>query len=144
MNIEFKGTKAQGIFVGNQWRPASTGRTIPVVSPTDGAVFTEIAAGGAADIDAAVASARSAFEQGAWSKMTATERGRLLTKLGRLIEDRAESLAALEAKDTGKPIRLARGDIAALARYFEYYGGAADKMHGETIPFLDGYHVSTV
>ena len=144
MNIEFKGTKAQGIFVGNQWRPASTGRTIPVVSPTDGAVFTEIAAGGAADIDAAVTSARSAFEQGAWSKMTATERGRLLTKLGRLIEDRAESLAALEAKDTGKPMRLARGDIAALARYFEYYGGAADKMHGETIPFLDGYHVSTV
>lgn len=144
MSVEFKAAQAQGIFVNNQWRPASTGKSIPVVAPADGVVFAEIAAGGAADIDMAVTAARSAFEGGAWSKMTATERGRLLMRLAQLIEDRAESLATLEAKDTGKPMRLARGDIAALARYFEYYGGAADKMHGEMIPFLDGYHVSTV
>ncbi|MFT6672248.1 MAG: aldehyde dehydrogenase (NAD+) [Afipia broomeae] len=144
MNVEFKAAQAQGIFFNNRWRPASTGKSIPVVAPADGVVFAEIAAGDAADIDMAVTAARSAFEGGAWSKMTATERGRLLMRLARLIEDRAESLAALEAKDTGKPMRLARGDIAALARYFEYYGGAADKMHGEMIPFLHGYHVSTV
>jgi len=90
-----------------------------------------------------VKAARKAVEEGPWGRMTATERGRLLMRLARLVEDRAEELAALEARDTGKPMRLARGDIAVLARYFEYYGSAADKVHGETIPFMDGYLVTT-
>lgn len=144
MNIATRMTKAAGVFIDNRWRPAQSGRTIPVVAPADGAVFSEIAAGDAADIDLAITAARKAFEEGPWSRMTALERGRLLMKLARLIEDRADELAELEARDTGKPMRLARGDIAALARYFEYYGAAADKLHGETIPFLDGYHVATV
>lgn len=143
MNIATR-SKAKGVFINNRWQPSNSGKTIPVVAPADGAVFTEIAAGDATDIDAAVSAARRALDDGAWGRMTATERGKLLVKLARLVEDRAEDLAALEARDTGKPMRLARGDIAALARYFEYYGGAADKMHGDTIPFLPGYHVSTV
>lgn len=134
---------ARGVYIDNAWRPAHSGRVIPVVSPPDGIVFAEIAAGGPADIDAAVKAARKAVEEGPWGRMTATERGRLLMRLARLVEDRAEELAALEARDTGKPMRLARGDIAVLARYFEYYGSAADKVHGETIPFMDGYLVTT-
>jgi aldehyde dehydrogenase (NAD+) len=75
--------------------------------------------------------------------MSATERGRLLTKLGYAVQDHAEELAQLEARDTGKPMKQARNDMIALARYFEYYGGAADKVHGDTIPFLPGYFVTT-
>src|SRR5690606_5006680 len=74
----------------------------------------------------------------------AVDRGRLLSRLGLKIAEHAEELAQLEALDTGKAMKLARNDIAATARYFEYYGGAADKLHGETIPFLEGYQVMIV
>lgn len=133
----------QGLFIGGKWQPATSGKMIDVVAPADGQVFTRIAAGGAEDVDAAVAAARHAVEQGAWGRLTAVERGRLLSKLGHAVLDHAEELALLEARDTGKPMKQARADIAACARYFEFYGGAADKFHGETIPFLNGYFVAT-
>ena len=135
---------AQGVFIDNKWRPAVSGRTLPMVAPAEGEVFASIAAGDKPDIDAAVDAARRAFEGGAWSKLNAAERGRLLGKLGRLIEDHGEEIARLEARDTGKPMKQARADAVAVARYFEYYGGAADKLHGDTIPFLDGFFVATV
>lgn len=68
----------------------------------------------------------------------------MLTRLGDLILANAAELSAIEAKDTGKPKSVADADIVALARYFEFYGGAADKLHGETIPYLSGYHVGVV
>jgi aldehyde dehydrogenase (NAD+) len=75
--------------------------------------------------------------------MPAAERGRVLTRLARAVQDDHETIARLESADTGKPLRQGRADATALARYFEYYGAAADKLHGETIPFLDGYTVMT-
>ncbi len=135
---------AKGVFIDNAWRPAVSGRTLPMIAPAEGVAFASIAAGGREDVDLAVASARRAFEDGAWGRLSATERGRLLSKLGRLIEDHADEITALEARDTGKPMKQARADAVAVARYFEYYGGAADKLHGDTIPFLDGYFVATV
>jgi len=134
---------SQGCFIANRWRPAVSGRTLPVVAPAEGRAFAEIAAGSAADIDAAVEAARHALDHGAWGRLTATERGRLLTRLSYAIADHAEELARLEARDTGKPMKQARADIVAAARYFEFYGGAADKVHGETIPFLQGFFVAT-
>ena len=136
-------TEAKGVFVNNRWRPGASGRTVPVVAPAEGRAFAAIAAGNAADVDAAVTAARAAFEDGAWGKMSAVERGRLLSKLAVLVADHAEELARLEARDTGKPMKQARADMVATARYFEFYGGAADKAHGETIPFLPGYFVAT-
>lgn len=144
MNVNVKSTAAKGVFINNAWRPGQSGETIPMVAPATGQVFAAIAAGSAADIDAAVKAARHAYEEGPWSRLTATERGRLLSRLGRLIEDNAEELALLEATDTGKPMKQAKADVVAVARYFEYYGAAADKVHGDTIPFLDGYMVATV
>ncbi|WP_127599133.1 aldehyde dehydrogenase family protein [Nitratireductor alexandrii] len=135
--------RAKGIFIDNQWRPANSGKVIDVYAPGDGVAFAQIAAGDAADIDLAVAAARRAFETGVWSRLAAFERGRLLSKLGLAVLDHAEELAHLEARDTGKPITQARADILACARYFEFYGGAADKFHGETIPFMKGYMVAT-
>ncbi len=73
--------------------------------------------------------------------MSALERGRILTRIGQLVTERAAALATLEARDVGKPLTQARNDAVALARYMEFYGGAADKIHGETIPYLDGYTI---
>lgn len=133
---------AKGCFINNRWEKVSSGKTVPVVAPAEGVIFAEISASGAQDVDRAIKAARAAFEGGAWSKLTATERGRLLSKLGQAILANADELAELEARDCGKPIKQARADIDASARYFEFYGGAADKVHGEQIPFLNGYFVT--
>jgi aldehyde dehydrogenase (NAD+) len=130
------------ILVGGDWRPPASGDTLPVIDPSLGEEVGRIGRGTAPDIDAAVAAARAARE-GAWGRLPAVERGRLLMKLARKVEDNHERLAQAEARDTGKPIRQARADITALARYFEFYAGAADKVHGETLPYLDGYTVLT-
>ena len=129
------------ILIGGSWR--KTKRTLPVEDPSTGEVFTQIGRGAANEIDAAVTAAQSALE-GDWGRTTATERGRILTRIGRLVETRVEELTALEARDVGKPLTQAKNDAAALARYMEFYGGAADKVMGETIPYLDGYTVYTL
>lgn len=134
----------KGVFINNRWQPSQSGKSLPVIAPADGQAFTTIAAGNAADVDLAVAAARAALETGAWGRLTATERGRLLMKVSRLVDDNAEELARLEARDTGKPMKQARADVVAVSRYFEYYGGAADKVHGDTIPFMNGYLVNTL
>ena len=130
-------------FIGGEWTASSGGDTIPVVDPSDGQPFTTLARGTAADIDHAVQCARRAYE-GAWGAVSAAERGRLLYRLSMLVTACHEELAQLEARDTGKPLKQARGDAAALARYFEFYAGAADKLHGETLPYQNGYTVFTI
>ncbi|CAJ1391470.1 unnamed protein product [Effrenium voratum] len=130
--------------IGGALAAARSGAVLEVASPSDGIGFAKIARSDAADVDAAVAAARAAFEAGPWAKMAAAERGRLLTRLGDRIADHAGELAALESRDTGKPLRQGIADVTATLRYFEYYGGAADKVHGEQIPFLDGYTALTL
>jgi aldehyde dehydrogenase (NAD+) len=132
---------AKHLFIGGQWLAAQDGRTIPVVDPSTGETYGAVARGGAADVDRAVQAARAALS-GPWGKLTATERGRLLTKFSQAILDHHDELSQIEARDTGKPMTTARNDITVLARYFEFYGAAADKVHGETIPFVAGHQVS--
>ncbi|MFM2119527.1 MAG: hypothetical protein RL722_995 [Pseudomonadota bacterium] len=127
-------------FIGGEWVAGSSGETLPVIDPSTGEVFDQLQRGTAADIDRAVAAARAAMN-GAWGRTTATERGRILMKMSQAILARHEELAQLEARDTGKPIAQARNDITVAARYFEYYAGAADKLHGEQIPYLQDFHV---
>lgn len=114
---------------------------LPVIDPCTGETFAQLAAGEAADIDVAVRAAQAALD-GAWGRMAAVERGRILLRWAKLIEDDLDHLSELEAPDTGKPIGAARTDVQVTARYFEYYGGAADKLHGQVIPFVDGYTVN--
>lgn len=130
-------------LIGGQWVPPATGDTLDLTNPSDGTSLTAIARGTSADIDAAVASAQSA-RIGEWGRTTAVERGRILTRMGQLVLEHIDTLALLEALDVGKPLTQARNDVIALARYCEFYGGAADKIHGETIPYLDGYTVYTL
>jgi len=129
-------------FIANRWVAAATGAVLPMIDPSYGEAFASIAAGGAVDIDRAVDAARQAYD-GAWGRMSPAEKGRLLAKLGREIQDHADELAQIEARDCGKPLKQARADVAACARYFEFYGGAADKLTGETIPYPAGYTVLT-
>ena len=128
----------QKLFIGGKWREASSGKTLPVIDPSTGESYDAIPRGDARDIDAAVKAARAAYE-GKWGALTATERGRLMMKMAGIISSRAEELAEAEARDTGKPMGQARADVVLTARYFEYYGGAADKLHGQIVPFMSGF-----
>src|SRR4051812_14933082 len=129
-------------YIGNASVASASERTIPVIDPSDGQPYDEIQRGDAADIDQAVLAARQCYES-VWSKLSAAERGRLLMRLSTKVAEHAEELAAIEQRDCGKPTKQARADAAALARYFEFYAGACDKLHGATIPYLDGYSVFT-
>jgi len=131
------------LLIDGRWVDALEGETIDVIDPCSGQVFEKIARGRAEDVNLAVAAARRAMD-GPWGRMTATERGRILQRLGQLILEHGEELAQVEARDTGKPMSVARADAKAVARYFEFYGGAADKVPGQTIPYLNGYNVSVV
>ncbi len=123
---------------------ALSGETLAVSCPSDGVEFARIPRSGEADVDLAVAAARRAFETGPWARMPAVERGRILTRLGLLVERERAALGELESRDTGKPLRQGAADVTATMRYYEFYGGAADKLHGDTIPFLDGYTALTL
>ena len=129
-------------YIANAPVPSASGRTIPVIDPSDGQPFDEIQRSNADDIDAAVHAARQCY-QAVWHKMAPADRGRLLHKLSVKIWEHADELTALEQRDCGKPTKQARADALALARYFEFYAGACDKLHGETIPYPNGYSVLT-
>lgn len=129
-------------YIANALLPSSSGRTIAMLDPSDGQPYDEIQRSNASDIDLAVRAARQGLEA-VWSKLSAAERGRLLMRLSLKITEHAEELTAIEQRDCGKPTRQARADAAALARYFEFYAGACEQLHGETIPYLDGYSVLT-
>jgi len=130
-------------LVDGQPAEAESGQWIDVVSPSDGRVFAAIPRGGAADIDRAVKAARRAFE-GLWGQTAPADRGRALMRLSQLIAAEHESLSALEARDVGKSIKQARADVTVLARYFEFYAGAADKVGGETIPLPGNFTAMTL
>jgi len=129
------------ILIAGTWR--ATPETLLVEDPSTGEEIARIARGQAADINASVIAAQDAL-LGDWGRFTAAERGRCLARLGRLVEEHEDLLAEVEARDVGKPLAQARADARALARYCEFYGGAADKVHGTTIPYLDGYTVYTL
>ena len=129
-------------FIANESVASASGRTLPVIDPSDGQVFDEIQRSDERDIDAAVRAARSAFD-GPWGQLSAAERGRLLLALAAKVEQHVDELAALEQRDCGKPTKQARADATALVRYFEFYAGACDKFHGETLPYQNGYSVLT-
>ncbi|GAB1576812.1 aldehyde dehydrogenase family protein [Bordetella petrii] len=131
-------------FIDNRAVPGASGESIPVIDPSTGQQYDSIARGNAADIDLAVKAARRAYGEGPWGRLTAAERGRLMLKLSLKILDHADELTSIESRDCGKPTKQARADVTAVARYFEFYGGAADKLHGETLPYQNGYTVLTL
>ena len=129
------------LFINNQWRPAASGDVMDVINPATEEVIAQVASAGAADLDAAVSSARAALD-GPWARLSARERGRLVRRLGDRLLERADEVARLETLHNGKPISESRQiEIPAAAECFEYYGGWSDKVMGETIP-VKGNHLT--
>ena len=126
------------MYIDGKWVTSSNRDVLDVIDPADGRVLYQIPRGQEEDVNQAVKAARVAFESEDWYKLKPHERGRMLYKMSDLIRRDKEELATMETLDTGKPISQARSDVEAGARYFEYYGGMADKLFGETIPIEYG------
>jgi aldehyde dehydrogenase (NAD+) len=131
-HVKVKQTK---MLIDGKWVDSASGKTFETINPATGEVIARVAEGDKADVDKAAKAARKAFEKGPWRKMSARERGRLLYKLGDLIEQNIDELAALETLDNGKPIRDSRNaDLPLVLDCYRYYAGWADKIEGKTIP----------
>lgn len=131
------------VFINGEWVTPAGGETIAVENPSTGEIIGKVARGTPAEVDAAVSAANAALN-GEWGRMTATQRGRILMKMSELVLKRAEELAMIETLDVGKPLNQSRNDSIALARYLEFYAGAADKLMGTTIPYQEGFTVYTL
>ncbi|HZI88543.1 MAG TPA: betaine-aldehyde dehydrogenase [Pyrinomonadaceae bacterium] len=132
--VESNTPRQYQLFIDGQWVDAVSGKTFTTPNPATGENLAEVSEADKADIDKAVNAARRAFE-GKWSKMSARDRGRILYKLAKLIEEHSAELAALETADNGKPIKESTYvDLPQVAENFEYFAGWATKIEGETIP----------
>lgn len=125
------------LVIGGERVPATEGKTFAVIEPGSGKPFAEVTEAGTQDVEKAVQTAHKAFEEGRWPRLSATERGRILLRASTLVRERLEDIAVVEARNAGKPIRDARGEIGLVAGVLEYWGGAANKIFGETIPVQD-------
>ncbi len=125
------------LVLGGERVLAAEGKTFTVIEPGSGKSFAEVAESGIQDVERAVQIANQAFEEGKWPRLSTTERGRILLRASTLVRERLEDIAVVEARNAGKPIRDARGEIGLVAAVLEYWGGAANKIFGETIPVQD-------
>ncbi len=133
-NVSRYVAKPRQMLINGKWVNAASGKTFPTYNPATGDVLANVAEGDAEDINRAVAAARAAFDTGPWSKITPSERGKLIWKLADLIEKHAEEFAQLESLDNGKPLTIARvADIPGTVDMFRYMAGWATKIEGNTI-----------
>ena len=147
---DFVHTRRQ-LFIDGQLVDAKSGRTFETLNPATGETLATVAEGGAVDIDLAVRAARRAFDEGPWSRMTPSERGRIMWRIGDLITEHLEEFAELETLDNGKPLGVARvADVPLAAELFRYMAGWATKIEGNTIalsvPYAPGaqFHAYTL
>jgi phenylacetaldehyde dehydrogenase len=128
------------MFINNEWRDALSGETLDVFDPATGKVIATVAAGNKEDVDLAVQSARRAFDDGAWSRLTPSKRGQLLWKLAELLERDADEFARIESIDNGKPYAAARAvDVALSIDMIRYMAGWATKITGSTTQLSLGF-----
>jgi (Z)-2-((N-methylformamido)methylene)-5-hydroxybutyrolactone dehydrogenase len=122
------------MYIDGEWVDASDGQRLTSLNPATEAPWASFPAATAADVDRAVRAAHRAMYDGPWSTMTATQRGRLLTRLAERLADQADVVARVETTDTGKLLRETTSVTRYIAEYFHYFAGAADKLHGHTYP----------
>lgn len=128
------GLKRYRMLIGGQWVDAEDGQSFPSLNPATGEAWCEVPEATAGDVDRAVRAAHQAFTEGPWSRMLPSERGRLLRRLGDLLAAKSEELGRVETIDTGKMLKETRWQAKYIAEFYHYYAGAADKLHGETLP----------
>lgn len=127
-------------LIAGRWTAALSGKLFDVVNPADASLLARVPDSRTEDVDRAVAAARRAFESGPWRSITPSERGKLLWRVGDLIEQHADELADLESLDNGKPRAVARvADVPLAADLFRYMAGWATKIEGSTIPISVPY-----
>src|SRR5437660_7606952 len=127
-------------LIAGKWVPAVSGQDFEVYNPANGSVIARVPSSDREDINRAVAAARKAFESGPWPRMTPSERGKLVWRIGDLILEHADELAELESVDNGKPRAVARvADVPLSADLFHYMAGWATKIEGNTIPISVPY-----
>ncbi|XP_057480047.1 benzaldehyde dehydrogenase, mitochondrial-like [Actinidia eriantha] len=133
------------LLINGQFVDSASGKTFPTLDPRTGDVIAHVAEGDAEDINRAVSAARKAFDEGPWPRMTAYERSRILLRFADLVEKHSDELAALETWNNGKPFeQAAQTELPLIVRFFHYYAGWADKIHGLTVPADGPYHVKTL
>ena len=125
------------LYINGEFVAPHGSATLEVIDPSTTDVIARVPDADATDVDRAVQAARSAFDDGPWKEVTAQDRGRVLFKLAEIVRSRADELAEIETRNTGKPIVEAEFDVADVATCFEYYGGLATKIHGDVIPVPD-------
>lgn len=121
-------------YINGEWCDASDGGTISTINPADEKVWAEVPAATEADVNRAVGSAKTALFEGPWATMTATQRGKLLRRLGDLIVDKAAHLGEIETRDSGKLLKETQGQTGYVCDYYHYFAGLADKLEGATLP----------
>jgi len=126
-------------YIDGKWVDGAGGGRIRVLNPADNSLLAEVAQGTAADVEAAVAAARRVVASRALVDMRPMDRGRMVIDMGRKLRARKEQLAQLLTLDAGKRISEAMGELEGAAKYFEFYGGMADKIEGRYIPLGDSY-----
>src|SRR2546426_6327048 len=126
------------MFIAGQRTWSRSAATFDAIDPATGEGFARVALGDKGDVDAAVASARGAFDDG-WAGLPPVRRVRVLNRLASLLRERRAEFAALESLDVGKPLRQAEDDVSAAAGYFEFFAGVADKVFGSSIPLGQGF-----
>lgn len=132
------------LLIDGMWCEAASGKNFTVENPANADMLAQVAHGERADADRAVKAARTAFDSGPWTKMTASERGKLIWKLADLLEEHTEEFAQLESLDNGKPLTVARAaDVALSVDMFRYMAGWCTKIHGETFPISVPYTPQT-
>ncbi len=132
--------KPRKMLIDGRWVNAVSGKTFPTYNPATGEVLAQVAEGDHADTDLAVKAARRAFDSGPWSRLTPSERGKLVWKLADLLEEHIEEFATLETLDNGKPLGVARAaDVPLAVDMFRYMAGWATKLEGTTIPISVPY-----
>jgi len=129
--------KTHQLYINGEFVAPQSSATIDVLDPATSEVIARVPDANADDVDRAVRAARAAFDEGPWKDATAQDRGRVLFKLAEIVRARADELAEIETRNSGKPIVEAEFDIADVATCFEYYGGLATKIHGDVIPVPD-------
>ncbi|KAI9746563.1 MAG: hypothetical protein M1818_000276 [Claussenomyces sp. TS43310] len=129
-----KYTQPIGLFINNEWVKSSNGQKLTSINPSDESEIVSVYAATADDVDTAVKAARTAFKDPSWRDMSPTDRGNLMIKLSDLVAAHAETLATIETWDNGKPYSVALSeDVADVVSVLKYYGGFADKIHGQVI-----------
>ncbi len=128
-------TQKHRIYIDGKFVNAVSGKTFPVYNPATGEVMAHVPEAESEDVDRAVRAARRAFDDGPWSKMSASQRGRLVTKLADLLEENLEEFAEIESMDNGKPLAVARAaDVPLAVDLFRYMAGWSTKIMGSTFP----------